>query len=100
MTEDVYDAIGDYRTSDLYSAAEKVAIEYAERFGADHLSIDDELFARLGEHFDEGEIVELTLITARHLAFGRMTKVLELDQVCALPGMGNDESDRNPVNFH
>ena len=33
---------------------------------------------------------------ARHLAFGRLTKVLELDQVCALPG---DVGDLRPVNY-
>ena len=35
---------------------------------------------------------------ARHLAFGRLTKVLELDQVCALPGAAPTEG-LAPVNY-
>ena len=36
---------------------------------------------------------------ARHLAFGRLTKVLELDQVCALPEVGASSGPK-PVNYH
>ena len=49
-------------------------------------------------YFDEGEIVELTMTIARHLAFGRLTKVLELDQVCAVPGLGENGAAL-PVNY-
>ena len=83
----------------MYTDAEKVAIEYTERFAVDHRDIDDSLFDRLRLYFDEGEIVELTMTIARHLAFGRLTKVLELDQVCAIPGAaGPDQA--NPINYH
>ena len=67
-------------------------------FASNHLSIDDSTFDRLRRYFDEGEIVELTMTIARHLAFGRLTKVLELDQVCALPGAGGAD-DLTPVNY-
>jgi len=50
-------------------------------------------------YFDEGEIVELTMTIARHLAFGRLTKVLELDQVCAVPGVGGNSPAALPVNY-
>jgi hypothetical protein len=76
-----------------------VAIEYTERFAADHLSIDDSMFDRLRLYFEEGEIVELTMTIARHLAFGRLTKVLELDQVCAIPGVAEPERPM-PINYH
>src|SRR5689334_6410525 len=45
-----------------YTDAERVAIEYAERFSRDSARIDDGFMRRLGEHFDSGEIVELTLV--------------------------------------
>src|SRR5581483_1358807 len=67
-----------------YTGAERVAIEYAERFCTDSARIDDALLARLGEHFDAGEIVELTLVVAKYLAFGRFMQVLGLDQTCEL----------------
>jgi alkylhydroperoxidase family enzyme len=76
-----------------------MALEYAELFATDHLMIDDTTFDRLRDHFDEGQIVELTMAIARHLAFGRLTRVLELDQMCPLPGTGS-EDDTKPVNFH
>jgi alkylhydroperoxidase family enzyme len=66
-------------------------LEYTDRFATDHLSIDDAMFDRLRAELDEGEIVELTMAIARHLAFGRLTKVLELDQVCALDLGGEDK---------
>ena len=66
------------------TAAEKVAIEYAERFCTDSARIDDDLMSRLQEHFDEGAVVELTLVIAKYLAFGRFMQVLGLDQTCTL----------------
>jgi alkylhydroperoxidase family enzyme len=84
ITEDLYEHVADYATSDLYSEAEKVAVEYAERFATDHLNIDDDLFARLGEFYSDGEIVELSVTVARNLGIGRLLKVLQLDQECRI----------------
>ena len=67
-----------------YSPAERVAVEYAERYCTDSAGIDDDLVMRLGEHFDSGEIVELTLVIAKYMAFGRFMQVLGLDQGCEI----------------
>jgi alkylhydroperoxidase family enzyme len=67
-----------------YTDAERVALEYAERFCADSAGITDGLVQRLGQHFDSGEIVELTIIVGKYLALGRFMQVLGLDQACAL----------------
>jgi alkylhydroperoxidase family enzyme len=67
-----------------YTDAERVALEYAERFCADSAGITDDLLRRLGEHFDSGEIVDLTLVVGKYLALGRFMQVLGLDQACAL----------------
>lgn len=61
-----------------------MAIEYAERFALDHLSLDDGFFTRLREHFSDADILDLTICTADFLAFGRLTEVLRLDQACSL----------------
>jgi AhpD family alkylhydroperoxidase len=71
-------------TDPRYSPAEQVALEYTARFCSDSARIDDALLARLGEHFDSGEIVELTLVVAKYLAMGRFMQVLGLDQACGL----------------
>jgi len=50
--------------SDLFSAGEKVAIEYAEAMTVTGQKVDDALFARVRKHFSEAEIVELTAAAA------------------------------------
>src|SRR5689334_24338158 len=54
----------DYRTSPEFSEEERVAIEYAEELTKEHVDVPDELFARLRDHFDEAQIVELTAAIA------------------------------------
>src|SRR4051794_11958128 len=56
---------------DVYTDAEKVAIEYATRFATDSANIDDALIDRLKQHFDSAEIVELTLVLGKYIALGR-----------------------------
>jgi AhpD family alkylhydroperoxidase len=84
VTDDLLVNVHRAATLDDYTDAEKVAIEYAERFGTDSARIDDALMARLREHFDDGEIVELTLVIAKYYAFGKFMQVLGLDQTCTL----------------
>lgn len=67
-----------------FTPAEQVALEYTTRFCTDSARIDDELLDRLGEHYDAGEIVELTLVIGKYLAMGRFMQVLGLDQTCSL----------------
>jgi alkylhydroperoxidase family enzyme len=81
VTEDLYAHVTEHGHAE-YSAQEQVAIEYAERFALDHLSIDDAFWARLREQFTDAEILDLTICTGNWLAFGRLTQVLHLDVVC------------------
>jgi len=74
-----------------FSPAERVALEYTARFCTDSARIDDDLMARLGEHFDPGETVELTLVIAKYLAMGRFMQVLGLDQACSLQMTGTGD---------
>ncbi len=80
VTEDLYAHVASYRDTGDYSDREKLAIEYAERFALDHHSLDEDVFARLREHFTDAEILDLSICTATFLALGRLTKVLRLDQ--------------------
>jgi alkylhydroperoxidase family enzyme len=48
----------------LFTPAEKVALEYAERMTTSGQRIDDALFARLEAHYSEAQIVELTAAVA------------------------------------
>jgi alkylhydroperoxidase family enzyme len=75
-------AVSQHATSDLFSDAERVALEYTERFATDSQGIDDDLLARLRTHFSPAEIVDLTLVVGKYLAMGRFMQVLDLDQAC------------------
>jgi len=85
LPEEFYDAVAQWRTTELLDEAERVAVEYAERFALDPVGIDDDLFERLSQHWSPGEILELTFSNARHLGFGRLTQVLQLDLACPVP---------------
>jgi len=56
--------VATWRDSTLFSSAERVALEYAERITHTDQQVDDQLFARLKRHYDEAQIVELTATVA------------------------------------
>jgi AhpD family alkylhydroperoxidase len=67
-----------YRTSPLFSAEEKVVLEYAEELTKEPVQVPDELFARLREHFDEGQLVELTAAIAIENFRARFNNALDI----------------------
>ena len=71
-------------TTPGYTDAERDALDFAGRFCDDHLSISDELLARLTAALGAGGVVELSLVVGKYLAMGRFMQVLGLDQACAL----------------
>ncbi len=84
VDEAFYEAVTDWRNATLFSEGEKIAIDYAERFLTDHLSIDNAFMARMGEFFSAAEIFDLTGIIGGLLANGRMMQVLQIEHSCAL----------------
>ena len=76
LTEDFYCQVGVPDDGVDFSAQERLAIEYAERFAADHLSIDDAFFGRLRECFTDPEILDLTLCLSAFLGLGRTLRAL------------------------
>lgn len=50
------------RVVEHFSEAEKVALEYANAITDTRRDVDDELFARLKQHYDDDTIAELTMI--------------------------------------
>ncbi len=52
--------LSDWRSSDAYTNAERLIIEYGERMTITGQSVDDEFFAKMREYFSESEIVEIT----------------------------------------
>lgn len=64
LSEDKLLALYDWRESPLFDSRERLALEYAEAMTVSGQGVDDDLFNRLREHFDEGAVVELTALIA------------------------------------
>ena len=56
--------LGRYRDSDAFSESEKLAFDYALALTETPAEVPEELFKLLAEHFDEGQLVELTAVVA------------------------------------
>jgi alkylhydroperoxidase family enzyme len=84
VPEEHYEHLSEYATWPGYSERQRLAIEYAERFAADHRNIDDELFARLRAHFADDEILDLTLCCAVFVGLGRTLEVLQVTDNCPI----------------
>lgn len=69
-----------------FTDAEKAALAYAEMLTLDARSIDDALFARLREHYDEGEIVEISAMAGLFNYFNRVNDALRMEPT--KPGEG------------
>ncbi len=82
--EAFYAGLDDWRTSALYSERERLAIDFAERFGAAPIpmSNDEPFWAAMHAAFSDAEIVDLTFAVGSWVAFGRLTHVLGLDNAC------------------
>lgn len=98
------DAVADGVTEDLVCSlerpeeaadltpAEKAALVYGELMATDHLAIDDALHARLREHFSEAQIVELGMICAFFVGFGRLAATYHM--VDELPAAFRERDER------
>jgi alkylhydroperoxidase family enzyme len=53
-------AVPRYQQSDLFNEREKAALDYAVAVTRTPVEVSDELFARMREHFDEKQMVEIT----------------------------------------
>ena len=64
-------ALPDYRSSPLYSEAERAAIDFAFAAASQPNDVDDATFARLRTHWTEGQIVEILGVVALFGFFNR-----------------------------
>ena len=76
LTEDAYDELLDYVSSDRYSEREKTALAYTDAIVWDADLADDALWERLHRHFTEPELVELGFFVALTLGQQRWIKTL------------------------
>jgi alkylhydroperoxidase family enzyme len=66
------------QAADDFTTAEKAALDFADRFATNHLSIDDDVIAGLKKFYSEPEIIELGMNVALYVGFGRLAASLDL----------------------
>src|SRR5581483_2174590 len=81
-------AIPNFRTSDLFTPEEKVALELAEAMTVTPPNVTDELFARLQQYYDEAQLVELAAIVAQENFRSRFNTTFRIESegmYCPIP---------------
>jgi uncharacterized peroxidase-related enzyme len=71
--------LANFRTRTDFNEREKAALELAERETLDSTGVDDEFWARLRQHFDEGEIIELAAAIGLFNYFNRFNNSLKME---------------------
>jgi alkylhydroperoxidase family enzyme len=67
MNQAKFDALGQYGTSNLFTDADRAALDYVTELTTDK-KINDETFSRLSRHYSEREICEIVwLVASEHL---------------------------------
>jgi AhpD family alkylhydroperoxidase len=88
LTEDMIGELSDFAASTQFSAREKAALAYADLFKQGEHAIDkDEVYAELGKHFSDEEILELGLFCAQVDGVGKFVKSLNVvswEEACTI----------------
>jgi len=69
-----------------FDEKEKAALAYAKQLTLDAHGVDDALFERLRQHYDEGEIVEISAMAGLFNYFNRVNDALQMEPT--KPGEG------------
>jgi alkylhydroperoxidase family enzyme len=79
-----------WRDSRLFSEAERLALEYAERITWTDQKVDDALVEALKKHFSDGQIVEMTAAIAMENFRSKFNPPLgiEAQGFCVIPAPG------------
>lgn len=81
-----FDALSEYRTSPLFSEAERAALDYATELTRTK-EVDPETFARLAHHFSEREICDIVWVVASEHLYNMTNIGLNIgsDGLCEIP---------------
>jgi hypothetical protein len=90
------DGITNWRASESFSAAEKIALEYCELMATRHDQVDDAFYARLRGHYDEAEIVELGAFIGFNIGYHTFFGTLKFYPLFSPDGrlVSQEESER------
>jgi alkylhydroperoxidase family enzyme len=78
-SDDQIENLADFRNRPDFTEAEKSALELAERVTRDPHEVDDDFWAELRRHYDEGEIIELLAAIGLFNYFNRFNDALRME---------------------
>ncbi|HTP92788.1 MAG TPA: carboxymuconolactone decarboxylase family protein [Xanthobacteraceae bacterium] len=78
MTQEECDALADWRGSRFFSERERAALAYADAMTRD-IDVPDAVFDALRPHFNERQIVELTVLVGTYNMHTRVFTALKID---------------------
>jgi alkylhydroperoxidase family enzyme len=80
VSEELLDALYHIDTHrHLFTAREQVALRFAEIMTTSAREVDEELWDELQTHFDDGEIVEITMVIGLFNCFNRFADALHIE---------------------
>jgi alkylhydroperoxidase family enzyme len=68
-----------HEPDESFSEAERAALKFTDLMTLDPHGVADELFSHLRQHFQEGEIVELTSVIGLYNYFNRFNEALRME---------------------
>jgi len=78
LTEDLVCSLERPEEADNLTDAEKAAVRFGELMATDHLGINDEMYEELKQHFSQAQVVELGMICAFFVGFGRLAATFHM----------------------
>jgi AhpD family alkylhydroperoxidase len=94
------DTLGDlsgWRDSERFDELDRLVLEYSECMTRTPVEVSDELFAQLREHFDERQIVELTMAIGLENLYSRTNWAFGIESEGFSDGMYCVRPDAEPV---
>jgi alkylhydroperoxidase family enzyme len=78
LTREQCDALADWRNSTLFNDRQRAALAYTDAMTRD-IQVPDAVHTELRRHFDERQIVELTVLIGTYNMHTRVLQALEID---------------------
>ena len=78
LTREQCDALAGWRNSALFDARQRAALAYTDAMTRD-IQVPDAVYAELRSHFNERQIVELTVLIGTYNMHTRVLQALEID---------------------
>lgn len=78
VSNEKIDALSDYANSELFTEAERAALELADSMTITGRDVSDELFVRLRTFYDDDELVELTATIAWENSSSKFNRALRV----------------------